>query len=315
VIGYILAAGLGTRLYPLTNHLPKALVPLCGVPLIQHAWSFLRRNGIMRIGANAHYMADKLIESGSSLCPAMPFFHESGFIRGTGGAIHFARDFLSEDEFFCIVNVDIVTDADLKSIAADFIKSDCIAALVAAPSRGAGTVRFDVHTQEYAGTAREAAHGEGLASADFIGIALYRREFLKLLTSDDFSVTGVWRRARENGLSVKVFVKNDIYWNDLGTPGMLALAHFDVLDRKLTGIDVAVEIEVDYELPAAFPCCMKQTAYSALGAYSWCGSAIIGNDVRLERAIILDGSSVADGFRKSNVIITPWEEINFGGSV
>ena len=58
--GFVLAAGFGTRLQPLTDRLPKALVPICGTPLLQHVLEWYKSQGIARIGVNSHYFPEHI---------------------------------------------------------------------------------------------------------------------------------------------------------------------------------------------------------------------------------------------------------------
>lgn len=110
----IFAAGLGTRLKPLTDTLPKALVPLCGRPLIEHVSRKLLSAGIDDIVVNVHHFADDIER----------WISEQDWIRikvsderkqllETGGAVLHARHLLEDDDIL-IHNVDIISDLDLK---------------------------------------------------------------------------------------------------------------------------------------------------------------------------------------------------------
>ena len=96
--GFVLAAGFGTRLRPLTDHIPKALVPVCGKPLLARSLAFLRGHGVTEIAVNSHYLADKIESFRREQKECFSLFHEEGNIRGTGGALYFAGEFLSGDE-------------------------------------------------------------------------------------------------------------------------------------------------------------------------------------------------------------------------
>ena len=93
--GFILAAGFGTRLRPLTDHLPKALISVCGKPLLQRALEFYENNRVKPIGVNSHHFPEFIKSFKNNSAIPFELFHETGAIRGTGGALLFAREFLA----------------------------------------------------------------------------------------------------------------------------------------------------------------------------------------------------------------------------
>ena len=105
---FILAAGLGTRLKPLTENLPKALVPFKGKPMIENVISKLNRAGINDILINTHHRADKMEEyfANRSGNENITLIHEAQ-ILGTGGAIKNAEKHLSDTEAFLVYNTDV----------------------------------------------------------------------------------------------------------------------------------------------------------------------------------------------------------------
>ena len=110
----IFAAGLGTRLKPLTDTLPKALVPLCGKPLIEHVTRKLQASGLNDIVVNVHHFADdieKWIAEQDWLQAKVS--DERKMLLETGGAVLHARHLLEDDDIL-IHNVDIISDLDLR---------------------------------------------------------------------------------------------------------------------------------------------------------------------------------------------------------
>lgn len=110
----VFAAGLGTRLKPITDTLPKALVPLCGKPLIEHVGRKLMSAGINDIVVNVHHFADdieKWIACQDWI--SMKVSDERKMLLETGGAVLHARHLLEDDDIL-IHNVDIISDLDLR---------------------------------------------------------------------------------------------------------------------------------------------------------------------------------------------------------
>lgn len=113
----ILSAGFGTRLKHYTDELPKALVPYRNIPMINYQIDILKNLGVDEVIVNAHHQYDKI----------MDYFTENKFglnviviseeeILGTGGGILNAEEYLNDEDFFLVVNVDIETDMDVKGM-------------------------------------------------------------------------------------------------------------------------------------------------------------------------------------------------------
>lgn len=138
----IFAAGLGTRLKPLTDTLPKALVPVCGKPLIEHVARKLLASGIDEAVVNIHYFADKVeewvnsqswitVERGNKERGKMLFeiSDERNLLLETGGAVLHARRYLEGCGRFIIHNVDILSNCDIEWFASR-VKEDALATLL-----------------------------------------------------------------------------------------------------------------------------------------------------------------------------------------
>ena len=111
----IFAAGLGTRLRPLTNNIPKALVPLNGIPLLELAIRRLKYYGFNEIIINVHHFGDKImafLEEKNNFDIEIHISNEEKILLDTGGGLKNAAWFL-KDEPFLVVNADIVTSLNL----------------------------------------------------------------------------------------------------------------------------------------------------------------------------------------------------------
>jgi NDP-sugar pyrophosphorylase family protein len=210
VTGFILAAGLGTRLRLITDHIPKALVPAAGIPLLSRSLGQMHRAGITRIGVNAHHRAEMLADFRASSAIDFSLFHEEGAVRGTGGAFWFARAFLGSEETFCVSNVYIIASLDYQTLMARFLTSSADCALVAVSAAGKGSIFYDPSTFEYAGLSKAGPSMAGARPAEFVGTAFYRRRFLETINEKDFSIVPAWTRAQEQELSVKVLIEEGL---------------------------------------------------------------------------------------------------------
>lgn len=126
----IFAAGLGTRLKPITDTLPKAMVPVCGKPLIEHVSRKLLSFGIDEVVVNVHHFADKIEEwIASQDYMQMQVSDERKMLLETGGAVLHARKYLEGCGRFLIHNVDIMSNADLKWLESQ-VADDALATLM-----------------------------------------------------------------------------------------------------------------------------------------------------------------------------------------
>lgn len=147
----IFAAGLGTRLKPLTDTLPKALVPVCDKPLIEHVARKLQASGIDEAVVNIHYFADKIEawmasqswiankkEGKSEDQMLMEISDERELLLETGGAVLHARRYLQGCGHFLIHNVDILSNCDIEWFASQ-TRPDALASLLVSDRK---TTRF-----------------------------------------------------------------------------------------------------------------------------------------------------------------------------
>ena len=115
----IFAAGMGTRLRPLTDNIPKALVRVGGIPLLQRIILKLAASGFNDITINIHHRGQQIIDflqANKNFGQHINISDERGQLLNTGGGIRHAQHFLTGDEPFLVHNVDILTDADLKAL-------------------------------------------------------------------------------------------------------------------------------------------------------------------------------------------------------
>lgn len=116
----IVAAGLGTRMLPLTKLRPKAAVPVRGVPLIGYPLALLRAHGVTEVVINTHHLPEQLEAAAERVCPEGLTLHFSRerVILDTGGAIRRVADFLSESDPCLIIAGDMLLDTDLTALVA-----------------------------------------------------------------------------------------------------------------------------------------------------------------------------------------------------
>ena len=136
----IFAAGLGTRLKPLTDHMPKALAPVAGKPMLEHVIEKLKASGFDEIVINVHHFANQIIDflkAKDNFGIKIWISDETDELLDTGGGIKKASSYF--DEPFLVHNADILSNVDLKAMYDYHLKSDNDATLLVSPRK---TVRY-----------------------------------------------------------------------------------------------------------------------------------------------------------------------------
>lgn len=143
----IFAAGLGTRLKPLTDTMPKALVPVSGKPLLQHTIEKLKAAGLDEIIINVHHYAEQVInfvEANHRFGIRIKFSDEREELLDTGGGIKKAASFFNDNQPFLVHNVDILSNIDLQKLYETHAQNQSsIATLVCSERKTSRYLLFD----------------------------------------------------------------------------------------------------------------------------------------------------------------------------
>lgn len=236
----ILAAGLGTRLRPLTDNKPKALVELGGRTLLAITLERLRSCGVSDVIVNAHHFANVLVEyllANSDFGMRIEVSREEVLLDTGGGLKKAAWFFLKDqsDEPFLLHNVDIVSTIDLKEIVETHKKSGALATLAVQERKSSRQLLFDeagLLCGRRAGrdSAEEIVRpGKNLQPLAFAGIHVISPLFLKLMTEDGvFSIIDTYLRLAREGEKICASRADQFYWRDLGKPENLRQAEQDL---------------------------------------------------------------------------------------
>lgn len=232
--GFILAAGLGTRLRPLTDDRPKALVEVGGMTLLEHALHTLEAAGIEHIVVNVHHFADKMIDFIESLRAKESKRHkvcqidisdERDLLLDTGGGLKHAAPLFSGHENILIHNVDILSDIDLRDVEERHRKQGNLVTLCVSRRQTKRLLEFDADGLLH-GRA-DTAHLSPLSSAlAFSGISVVNPELFALLPDADHSypVIDEYIRLAAEGHRIGSYLHAPDRWLDVGKPETLALA-------------------------------------------------------------------------------------------
>ena len=142
----ILAAGAGTRLKPMTDKMPKALVPVGGVPMLEQIILKIKTAGFTHLVINIHHLGEQIIDflaSKNNFGLNIDISDERDYLLDTGGGIKWAGRFLDGDEPFLVHNVDIFSDVDLREMYRSHISSKALATLLVSPRQNARQLLFN----------------------------------------------------------------------------------------------------------------------------------------------------------------------------
>ncbi len=236
----ILAAGLGTRLRPMTDDRPKALVEVAGHTLLEITLRRLNTFGIRDVIVNAHHFADLVVDylkKNDNFDMRVEISREE-VLLDTGGGLKKAAWFFLEDpshEPFVLHNVDVLSDIDLDRMVKFHRENDALATLAVQKRE---TSRYLLFDEQYRLCGRRRGRepapeivrsSEHLQALAFSGVHVISWRFLEMIEEQGaFSIISSYLRLSGQGEKIAAFRADQYYWRDLGKPENVAEAAQDV---------------------------------------------------------------------------------------
>jgi mannose-1-phosphate guanylyltransferase/mannose-1-phosphate guanylyltransferase/phosphomannomutase len=289
----VLAAGLGTRLRPLTYEIPKPMVPVLDRPVMAHILGHLQRQGFDEVIANLHYFPDAVR---GYFGDRVEYRYEEELL-GTAGGVRNVADFFGDDPVV-VISGDALTDVDLNALVERHRSAGGIATL---------TVKHVEDTQEYGvvihdddgriqGFQEKPDPAEALSHLGNCGIYCFSPEIFDYFPEEPFAdwANDVFPALLDNDVPFHVHETTD-YWNDVGSLAELRQGTWDALEGKLS-IEVTGKAEGDPPV--------------------WVGKDVdIGDDVNLMGPVAIgDGCRIGDGAALRDTIVFPGTEVA-GGTI
>jgi len=245
----ILAAGLGTRLRPLTDDRPKALVEVAGRTLLEITVARLRDFGVREVIINVHHFADMVVDylkSNHNFGLRVEVSHED-LLLDTGGGLKKAAWFFLEDsrhldEPFILHNVDVISTIDLNRMVEIHKQRQGLATLAVQARETSRYLLFDEQLRlsgRLAGRNQQAefvqsSRGLEAEALAFSGIHVISPRLLGMITEEGaFSIVSSYLRLAGQGERILGFRADEFYWRDLGKPENLAQAEQDFKNKVL----------------------------------------------------------------------------------
>lgn len=223
----IFAAGLGTRLRPLTNHTPKPLIPVAGVPMLERVARRLIEAGADRLIINTSHLAaqiERFVEERDGFGVDVRLSHEPDEPLDTGGALWHARGHFRGDAPFLLHNGDVLSDLPLARMYASHCASGALATLAVLPARPDRYLLFD--DSGLCGLARRHTGQEELARTtagvvrrfEFAGVHVVSPDIFGLITErGTFSIFWLYLRLASTGAGIVPFPAEGARCVDIGS--------------------------------------------------------------------------------------------------
>ncbi len=286
--GLVLAAGLGTRLRPMTSELPKPAVPVGNRPLAHFSVDRLRRFGVGPIALNTHHLASRLereLRGAPGGLTDLEFHHETTLL-GTGGGIRNAASrFADEGRTVIVMNGDILFAPDLAGALEVHRAHDAKATMIlrSHPDPDSlGSVAIDRVGRVERLLGLPEGRGEGLTKYMFTGVHILSPRAFADLPESGCVIRHAYRRWVDAGEVVAGFVDNSP-WRDLGTPRAYLDANVELASGRL-----------------AWPGFEATSGGSLVHV-----SAVLGEGARLENSVVGAGAQVAQGVRLERCVLWP----------
>lgn len=302
-----MAAGLGTRLRPLTYDIPKPMVPVANRPIMEHILALLARHDLGDVVANLHWFPETITENfgdGSELGIELTYSYEESLL-GTAGGVRNVRDFFGSEPF-CVIAADALTDVDLGAVVREHRERGWIATLATkrvpnVSEYGVVVTGSDGRVQGFQEKPEAAEALSDLANCMIYVLEPELFDYFPAKQEVDFA-RDVFPALLEHDVPFGVHVA-DGYWNDVGSLPEYLQGNLDVLAGAVE-VDPAGEL-LDAEDGTALGDGVEYSGRVLVGE-----RASIGAGARLDGPVILgSGTVVGSGARVRESVLLPGAEV------
>jgi mannose-1-phosphate guanylyltransferase len=314
----VLAAGKGTRLFPLTGVLPKPMAPVAGKPVLQHIFDLVARAGVEGIHINVHYLADAILGlygTETQVNAAKLHFTREARLTGTAGGAKRLASGGAFEETFVVIMGDALTDVDLRDLITFHKEKGAIATLAlkhVGDTSEYGVAELDAEKNILRFQEKPDPH-EAVSNLANIGIYVLEPEVLDYVPEGAFFdfAKDVFPRLLEFGAKL-VGYEGDFYWSDIGTLESYRAAQRDALSGR-----VAVEVPGEWcggGVWISDEAQVHPSAYGLMEGYTFVGpKAVVGRGASLSGAVAVgDECRVSDGATVKHSVLLPGSSVGSG---
>ncbi|TES91501.1 MAG: NDP-sugar synthase [Candidatus Cloacimonadota bacterium] len=298
----ILAAGKGTRLLPVTNFLPKPLLPIVTRPLLENIILSLEKQGIEKLCINVHHLKDKIVDFLQRRQYAMEIAVSiENRILGTGGGLGRMRRYI-KGENFVVYNGDIVTDINIREAYRFHMGNKAVATLLIQRKKGSKDIQMEKDGRIINIAERLRPNRKGQEVFDFTGVAILNSKIFNFLPEDDFyNIVDAYVELIRMEKNIFGFVCGNNYWLDIGTKENYLLVHKDIL---LESKNILCNFSLSSS-PFFVDKGSQVSKKAQLSGFVSIGrNSLIGDNVQLENCVIFDNTVIDDGKNYRNCIIS-----------
>lgn len=289
----VMAAGVGSRLEPLTLTTPKPLIKISNIPVMDILLCNLKRYGISDVIANTYYLAEQIIERYSNrktIDVNFSYIKEEN-LSGTAGGLKQCQYFFNEDEDFLVVSADGLFDINLEKIFQNHQKSGAIATIVAKNVDKKDVSNFGVIVCDEKNFVKEFQEKPSLEEAKSTlintGIYIFNYKIFDYIPKNQFFdfAKNVFPALMENNEKINVYQTGE-YWCDIGSIEQYKQTHNDILN----GIIKIDNIQIDKNLICGRNSQIEKSS-------KLIGNNVIGNNCIIEKNVILENSIIYDNVK------------------
>lgn len=299
----VLAAGYGTRMHPLSQHLPKPLMPVVGRPLLGHIITKLAGSNASAVGVNCHHRSELVEQYVKGQGFGVPVsVSTEPVILGSGGGIGGFRDFLKGEAYFAVHNGDMLSSIDIAAAHAAYRRTMPLCAMVLRDAPGFNNVCVDAGGAviDLRDILQPAAPARRLA---YSGICFLRADILDCIPPGESDLIALLLEIiRQGRQKVQGILDERCAWRDVGTPASYLRAHRDILTGRQPLIDQA---GIPQSAVYAGKGVQLGRGAQCRGFVSIGDSCTLGDGCRLENCVLWDGAEVGPGASFKNAILGP----------
>lgn len=298
----ILAAGLGTRLFPLTQKRPKPLFPIYNTPLLGIIINRLKKIGVTELAVNTHWLAPRItdyLEKGSFGGINITISHEPE-ILGTGGGIKKLEDFFGNEPFI-VVNGDIFHNIDLSRAYHIHIKNKNLVTLILHNTSRFRRVEIDEENNIVGLRGKRLKETTSPVSLyAFTGIHIISFELIGMMPKGKGDIITFYQKLIQQGAPIRGELIQGHYWRDMGSFEEYHRLHRDLLqNRSIIDLEIFKDIPIpSLGLETSLGKNTRCQGYVSIGSHTK-----IGDQCVIKNSIIWDQVDVADHLRIENCII------------
>lgn len=303
----VMAGGFGTRLRPLTEHLPKPMARVANLTMMEHVIQVLKKGGITDLIVMLYFQPEKISDyfgDGSDFGVSIRYIIPDGDF-GTAGAVKCASDYLAEEEDFIVISADIVTDINIAEAVTYHEEKRALSTIVL--SREENPLQYGIVITDESGRIskflEKPSWGEVFSDTINIGIYILNREILDHIPPGkafDFS-KDLFPDILSRGLPLYGFVSQG-YWKDVGTLDEYMNVHRDIFEGKVAikfpgkelreGVYAGKGTRIDFTATIENSIIGKDVS---IGQNVTLHNSVLGDRCRVEDGSVIDSSVLWEG--------------------